>query len=119
MGRDRRGRGEAGLRWVCALDAKNFVGAGPLRAQREAGGYDRLVALRVDGRGIPRQGMAVRPAGMVTSGTMSPSLGIGIGMAYVPSELAGEGTNLEIDARGRPVAAVVARKPLYVKESTT
>ena len=95
------------------------MGAGPLRAQREAGGYDRLVALRVDGRGIPRQGMAVRPAGMVTSGTMSPSLGIGIGMAYVPSELAGEGTNLEIDARGRPVAAVGARKPLYVKESTT
>jgi aminomethyltransferase len=102
---------------VCALDRKDFVGADALRAQREAGDHDRLVALRVEGRGIPRQGMPVRPAGEVTSGTMSPSLEIGIGMAYVPAGLAAEGTELEIDARGRPVAARVARKPLYVKEN--
>src|SRR6185437_5424166 len=98
----------------CALDRKDFVGADALRAQKEAGGYDRLVALRVEGRGIPRQGMPLRPAGQVTSGTMAPSLGIGIGMGYVPADLAAEGT--EIDARGRPVAARVAAKPLYVKE---
>jgi glycine cleavage system T protein (aminomethyltransferase) len=110
---------ESGLGWVCGLDRKDFVGAGPLRAQREAGGHDRLVAFRVEGRGIPRQGMPVRPVGQVTSGTMSPSLGIGIGMAYVPADLAAEGTELEIDARGRPVAARVARKPLYVKETAT
>jgi len=108
---------ESGLGWVCALTAKDFAGAAALRALKAAGGYDRLVALRVDGRGIPRQGMAVRPSGEVTSGTMSPSLGIGIGMAYVPEHLAGEGTSLEIDARGRPVAAHVAAKPLYVKET--
>jgi aminomethyltransferase len=108
---------ESGLGWVCALAGKDFAGADALRAQKAAGGYDRLVALRVDGRGIPRQGMAVRPSGEVTSGTMSPSLGIGIGMAYVPERLAGEGTTLEIDARGRPVAARVAAKPLYVKET--
>ena len=107
---------EAGLGWVCALAAKDFVGADALRAQRDAGGYDRLVALRVEGRGIPRQGMSMRPAGKVTSGTMSPSLGIGIGMGYVPADLAAEGTEIEIDARGRPVAARVAAKPLYVKE---
>jgi aminomethyltransferase len=107
---------EAGLGWVCALD-KDFVGAKALRAQRDAGGYDRLVALRVEGRGIPRPGMAVRPAGEVTSGTMSPSLSVGIGMAYVPESLAAPGTSLEIDARGRPVAARVAKKPLYVKEN--
>jgi len=107
---------EAGLGWVCALDRKDFVGADALRAQKEAGGYDRLVALRVEGRGIPRQGMPLRPAGAVTSGTMSPSLGIGIGMGYVPAELAAEDTEIEIDARGRPVAARVAAKPLYVKE---
>jgi aminomethyltransferase len=107
---------EAGLGWVCALDRKDFVGAEALRAQKEAGGHDRLVALRVEGRGIPRQGMAMRPAGEVTSGTMSPSLGVGIGMGYVPAGLAPEGTEIEIDARGRPVAARVAAKPLYVKE---
>ena len=108
---------EAGLGWVCALAAKDFVGADALRAQKEAGGYDRLVALRVEGRGIPRQGMPIRPAGRVTSGTMSPSLGIGIGMGYVPAGLAAGGTEIEIDARGRPVAARVAAKPLYVKET--
>jgi glycine cleavage system T protein (aminomethyltransferase) len=110
---------EAGLGWVCSLAAKDFVGAGRLRAQRDAGGHDRLVAFRVEGRGIPRQGMPVVPEGEVTSGTMSPSLKIGIGMAYVPAASAAEGTELEIDARGRPLAARVARKPLYVKETGT
>ncbi|HET7172446.1 MAG TPA: glycine cleavage system aminomethyltransferase GcvT [Gaiellales bacterium] len=110
---------EGGLGWVCALDRKEFVGADALRAQREAGGYDRLVAFRVTGRGIPRQGMAIRPAGEVTSGTMSPSLEVGIGMGYVPADLAAEGTEIEIDVRGRPVAAQVASKPLYVKEKIT
>ena len=110
---------ESGLGWVCALDRKTFVGADALRRQREAGGHDRLVAFRVSGRGIPRQGMAIRPAGEVTSGTMSPTLEVGIGMGYVPPELAAEGTEIEIDARGRPVAARVASKPLYVKEKVT
>jgi glycine cleavage system T protein (aminomethyltransferase) len=110
---------EAGLGWVCALDRKEFVGAAALRAQRDRGGYDQLVAFRMSGRGIPRQGMAVRPAGEVTSGTMSPSLEVGIGMGYVPADLAAEGTEIEIDVRGRPVAARVAAKPLYVKEKVT
>ena len=69
--------------------------------------------------GIPRQGMAIRPAGEVTSGTMSPTLEVGIGMGYVPADLAAEGTEIEIDVRGRPVAARVAAKPLYVKEKVT
>ena len=109
-------RPRGGLGWVCALDAKDFVGADALRAQKEAGGHDRLVAFRVEGRGIPRQGMPVRPAGVVTSGTMSPSLKIGIGMGYVPADRAAEGSDIEIDARGRRVAARVAQ-PLYVKET--
>ena len=107
---------EAGLGWVCALDRKEFVGGPALRAQREQGGFDRLVAFRMSGRGIPRPGMAVRPEGEVTSGTMSPSLEVGIGMGYVPADLAAEGTEIEIVVRGRPVAARVAAKPLYVKE---
>ena len=104
---------------MCPLDQKEFIGAEALRAQRAAGNYDRLVAFGSTSRGIPRQGMAVRPAGEVTVGTMSPTLGVGIGMAYVPAGLADEGTTLEIDVRGRPVAARVAAKPLYVKESVT
>ncbi|MGN6380162.1 MAG: glycine cleavage system aminomethyltransferase GcvT [Gaiellales bacterium] len=108
---------EAGLGWVCGLDAKDFVGADALRAQREAGGYDRLVAFRMDDRGIPRQGMRVLPAGEVTSGTMSPSLEAGIGMGYVPADTASVGTEITIDVRGREYPAHVAAKPLYVKET--
>jgi aminomethyltransferase len=107
---------EARLGWACALDTKDFVGAAALREQREAGGYDRLVPFVIAGRGIPRPGMAVIGGGNVTSGTMSPSLERGIGMAYVSSERSEPGTELEIDVRGREVAATVARKPLYTKE---
>jgi len=109
---------EAGLGWVCALDAKDFTGAAALREQKAEGGYDRLVAFRMDGRGIPRQGMGIQPAGEVTSGTMSPSLKIGIGMGYVPPASAEPGTQIEIDVRGTASPAKVARKPLYVKEHT-
>jgi aminomethyltransferase len=68
-------------------------------------------------RAIPRQGMAISPAGVVTSGTKSPSLGIGIGMGYVRPTSAMPGTPIEIDVRGNPAAAEVAKKPLYVKET--
>ena len=109
---------EAGLGWVCALDAKDFTGAEALRRQREAGPAQRLAAFRMRARGIPRQGMAIVPEGEVTSGTMSPSLGIGIGMGYVPAGVAQPGTVIEIDVRGRPLEAEIARKPLYSKETT-
>jgi aminomethyltransferase len=110
---------EAGLAWVCALDSKDFIGADALREQRESGVEDRLVAFKMGERGIPRQGMPIRPAGIVTSGTMSPSLGIGIGMGYVPAEGAQPGTGIEIDVRGRTLPATVESKPLYVKETST
>ena len=80
------------------------------------GGYDRLVAFRMEERGIPRPGMAVLPAGEVTSGTMSPSLEIGIGMAYVPASSAETGSRAH-HRRARPAARRAGRqKPLYVKE---
>jgi len=75
------------------------------------------VAFRALERGVPRAGMPILPAGVVTSGTMSPSLGVGIGMGYVPVGSAMPGTRLEIDVRGRRLAAEVARKPLYSKET--
>ena len=107
---------EAGLGWACALDAKPFTGAAALREQRDAGDFSRLVPFTISGRGIPRPGMAVIDGGQVTSGTMSPSLEIGIGMAYVPYEHSAVGSEIVIDVRGRQVPAVVAKKPLYRKE---
>jgi aminomethyltransferase len=103
---------EAGLGWVCALDAKDFMGADALREQK-------LVAFTMSERGIPRQGMPILPEGVVTSGTMSPSLNIGIGMGYVPSAAGQVGRQIEIDVRGRSLAAAISRKPLYVKETST
>ena len=92
------------------------IGADELRRIKEAGPEQKLVAFTMVDRAIPRQWMAIEGGGEVTSGSHSPMLGIGIGMGYVPADMAAEGTEIEIDARGRPVAARVAAKPLYVKE---
>ena len=72
---------------------------------------------KLTGPGIARQGNAVVGGGEVTSGTHSPSLGIGVGLAYLPIERAVSGTDFEIDVRGKLRAAVVATKPLYVNDS--
>jgi aminomethyltransferase len=103
---------EAGLGWACAEDT-GFIGSDAVRAAREGGTAEKLVAFRLTGAGIPRQGNAVIGGGVVTSGTMSPSLGVGIGMAYVPAASANIGTTLNIDVRGKTRPAVVAKKPLY------
>jgi aminomethyltransferase len=111
-----RGPIEAGLGWCCREDT-GFIGADAVRAVREAGPQEKLVAFEIDGAGIARQGNAIVGGGEVTSGTMSPSLGKGIGMAYVPAERATPGTALEIDVRGKMRRAVVKQKPLYRKGS--
>ncbi len=124
---------EAGLGWCCREDTE-FIGAGPIRAARAAlspsdsslsgepvlspAGTQpqKLVAFEIDGPGIARQGNPIVGGGVVTSGTLSPSLGAGIGMAYVPAEHAALGTVLEIDVRGKIRSATVMRKPLYRKD---
>ncbi len=103
---------EAGLGWACAEDT-GFIGSEAVRAAREGGTAERLVAFRMTGPGIARQGNPVVGGGVVTSGTMSPCLQVGIGMAYVPSQSASVDTPLQIDVRGKTRAAVVASKPLY------
>jgi aminomethyltransferase len=112
---------ESGLGWVTKLDKGPFVGRTALLAQKEAGVPRRLVGLTVSGRGFPRPGYAIHSrgekVGAVTSGTVSPSLGIGIAMGYVLAELAAPGTRLEIDARGRFLDAVVVRPPFYTQGS--
>ena len=69
----------------------------------------------MDGPGIARQGNPILGGGEVTSGTLSPCLGIGIGMAYVPAARAAIGTGLQIDVRGRPRDATVHAKPFVPK----
>jgi aminomethyltransferase len=111
-----RGPIEAGLGWACKEDT-GFIGSDAVRQARNpdpAHPGEKLVAFTMDS-GIARQGNAVAGGGEVTSGTMSPSLEIGIGMAYVPAAMAAEGTKLEIDVRGRARTATVAKKPLLKK----
>jgi aminomethyltransferase len=112
---EERGPIEAGLGWCCKEDT-GFIGADAVRAVREAGPKEKLAPFKMTGPGIARQGNAVQGGGEVTSGTMSPCLGIGIGMAYVPTETAEPGTPIEIDVRGKLRAAEIATKPLYSKE---
>jgi aminomethyltransferase len=113
---------EAGLGWACSLET-SFRGSDVLRATREAGPKRRLVPFRVTDRAVPRQGFALfadeREVGMVTSGTMSPSLDQGIGLAYVESDAASVGTVLQLDVRGRRREVEVAEKPLYPPERGT
>ena len=109
-----RGPIEAGLGWCCKEET-GFIGSEAVRAVREQGPSEKLVAFTIDGPGIARQGNPVIGGGEVTSGTLSPCLGVGIGMAYVPAASAAEGQRLEIDVRGRTRAATVARGPLVAK----
>ena len=109
-----RGPIEAGLGWCCR-EQTGFIGAAAVRAVRESGPAQKLVAFAIEGPGIARAGNEVRGGGVVTSGTHSPCLERGIGMAYVPAERAAPGTPLEIDVRGKMRAAVVKDKPLYRK----
>jgi aminomethyltransferase len=105
---------EAGLGWCCKLDT-GFIGADVLRDLEPA---QRLVPFAFTGSGIPRQGNPVRTEageGVVTSGTLSPCLDVGIGMAYLPIAAADPGTPVKVDVRGKLRAAEVKDKPLYAK----
>jgi aminomethyltransferase len=105
----------AGLGWVCALD-KDFTGAEKLRQIKSAGPERKLAAFVMSEKAVPRQGMPVEGGGEVTSGTHSPMLDRGIGMAYVPAASAAPGTEITIDIRGRPRAAEIVKKPIYKRE---
>ena len=110
---------EAGLAWACALD-KDFIGAARLREQAERGTPEKLAPFVFTDQGIPRAGCAVLrgddQVGVVTSGTLSPCMEVGIGMAYVPSDLAAPGSEVTVDVRGKRRTARVESKPLYKKE---
>jgi aminomethyltransferase len=110
---------EAGLERFVRLD-KEFVGVDVLRRQKEDGTARRLVGLKVQGRSLARHGYPIlhdgSQVGTVTSGTQSPSLDRVVAMGYVLSDLAGAGSPLQIDIRGRLADAEVVSLPFYTRE---
>jgi len=102
----------SGLGWVCALETE-FTGAEVLREVRSRGPEQKLAAFRMTEQAIPRQGMAIEGGGEVTSGSLSPMLEAGIGLAYLPAAAAAPGTPLTVDVRGRPRRGEVVPKPIY------
>jgi aminomethyltransferase len=105
----------AGLGWVCALDT-DFTGADELRRIKQEGPEQRLAAFVMDERAVPRQGMPIVEGGVVTSGSHSPMLDVGIGMGYVPAERAAPDSTITIDVRGRQRRARVVKKPIYRRD---
>lgn len=108
---------EASLGWLVKLRKGDFVGRDALVAQKEQGVKRRLVGFTTAERSFPRHGYPVfargKPSGEVRSGTLSPTLGIPIGTAYVPPDSAAEGSPLEIEIRGQRVPASVVKMPFY------
>lgn len=109
---------EAGLGWLVHLDTNsNFIGRDVLEQQKVAGVPRRLVGLQMQGRNIARHGYQVLSAGKVvgeiTSGTVSPTLGYPIALAYVPTPLSQPGQQLEVEIRGKAYPAIVVKKPFY------
>jgi aminomethyltransferase len=107
---------EANLGWIVE-EHTGFVGHERCAEQREQGPQQLLVPFVITGEGIARQGNPVmkgdEQVGEVTSGTLSPSLGYGIGMGYVNAELAEPGTEVEVDVRGKRREARIEKVPLY------
>jgi aminomethyltransferase len=109
---------EAGLDSFVQMGKGDFIGRAALERQINAGIQTRLTPFKMNERGAPPRAHypifgGSTQIGEITSGTLSPSLGIGIGMAYLPVEHAQPGEAIEVDVRGRRLPATVARKPLY------
>ncbi|WP_264509640.1 glycine cleavage system aminomethyltransferase GcvT [Flavobacterium sp. N1719] len=110
---------EAGLGWITKF-TKEFTNSAHLKAQKEAGVARKLVGFELIERGIPRHDYEIVDAdgnniGIVTSGTMAPSLGKGIGMGYVKTEFAAVDSTVYIQIRNNKVAAKVVKMPFYKK----
>ena len=109
---------EAGLGWLVHLEMKaDFIGREILEEQGKEGPAKRLVGIKLEGRGIARQGYKVRSKGQlvgeITSGSWSPSLQEAIAFAYVPTQISTVGTSLEIEIRGKKYQAKIVKRPFY------
>ena len=114
---------QAGLGFFVALQKGEFAGRSVLAREKESGPAKKCAAFKMTGKSPPpRPGYAVEDEagaklGTATSGTLSPSLGIGIGMAYVPPEKSKAGQALKVEIRGQRYGAEIAPKPIYRKAS--
>lgn len=108
---------EAGLGWITKF-TKEFTNSEALEDEKRRGPEQKLVGFELDDRGIPRHGYDIvdsegKTIGRVTSGTMSPSLGKGIGLGYVPTILAQPGSKINIQVRKKAIPATVVKLPFY------
>jgi aminomethyltransferase len=111
---------EAGLGFFVDLKKPKFIGREVLLQAKETGTANRLVPFRMKSKGPPPRPhygvwLAGEQIGEATSGTLSPSLNQGIGMAYLPTPHARAGIEIEIEIRGQKFPAVIEKKPLYKK----
>lgn len=111
---------EAGLGWITKF-SKDFTNSTALKKQKEQGVTRKLIGFKMVDKGIPRHGYPIRDAqgkiiGSVTSGTISPVLGIGIGMGYVTIGHASAGSEIFIDVRGKSLKASVQKTP-FISQS--
>lgn len=109
---------EAGLGWITKFSKEDFVNKEGLEQQKKDGVKRKLVAFELKERGIPRQGYPIldtegNEIGKVTSGTMSPSLGKGIGLGYVPVENSAAGSEIRIQIRKNALDATIVKLPFY------
>jgi aminomethyltransferase len=111
---------EANLGWICKLNKGDFIGRASLEKQKQEGVKRRLVGFEMIERGIARDGQDViingRREGKVTSGSPAPYLKKNIGLAYVPTDSAIEGSQIQIDVRGKVIAAQIVKTPFYKRE---
>ena len=108
---------EAGLGWITKF-TKDFTNSEALKVEKERGPERKLIAFELDERGIPRHGYDIvdgsgKTIGIVTSGTMSPSLGKGIGLGYVPPVFTDANSKINIQIRKKAVPATVVKLPFY------
>ncbi len=117
---------EAGLDKFVSFDKGDFIGRAALAEQRKTGVKRKLVAFKMTDKSPPprphypilaagRDACATKKVGEITSGTQSPTLGVGIGMGYVEANAAPAGTAIGIEIRGKRFAAVIEKKPLLRK----
>lgn len=109
---------EAGMGWLVHLDSQeDFIGREVLVQQKAQGVQRKLVGLRLEGRNIARHGYQVlsqeKVVGEITSGTLSPTLGYPVALAYVPTALSQIGQQLDIEIRGKLYPAIIVKRPFY------